>query len=79
MCDLLLAAANNPCGESSTINVSSGNTPILEIAFQYISGCGLLLLTSSLEIIKSKYSIILNFDKTVNTVLRIELEQQAIL
>ncbi len=79
MCELLLDAANKPCGESSTINVSSGNTLIVEIAFQYISGCGLLLFTSSFEIIKSKYSIIFNFDKTVNTVFLIEFEQQAIL
>ena len=53
--ELLLLAANNPYGESSIIKVSSGKHSIIEIPFQYISGCGLLFLTSSFESIKSKY------------------------
>ena len=51
----------------------------IEIAFQYISGWGLLFLTSSLEITKSINSIMPNLDKTVNTVFLIELELTAIL
>ena len=35
---LLLPAAKSPGGESSTINVSSGKTPIILMDFQYISG-----------------------------------------
>ena len=51
----------------------------IEIAFQYISGCGLEFFTSSLEIIKSINSIIPNFERTVSTVFLIELEHTATL
>ena len=70
-------AANNPAGESSTINVSSGNTPIIDIAFQYISGCGLPCFTSSFDIIKSNSSIKSNLDNIVNTERLMAFEQQA--
>ena len=74
---LLLLAANKPCGESSTIRVSSGKQPIILIAFQYISGCGLEFFTSSLEMIKSIYSIIPIFANITNTDLLIEFEAHA--
>ena len=46
-----LFAANKPKGESSTINVSLGKNPKYEIVFQYISGCGFELFTSSFDTI----------------------------
>src|SRR6056300_321401 len=72
-------AANSPCGESSIIRVSSGKQPIIDIAFQYISGCGLAFLTSSLVIITSKYSITPTLAKATKAVLRIQLVQQPII
>ena len=75
----LLDAASKPYGESSIIRVSSGNTLNFDIAFQYISGCGLLFKTSSFDMNKSKYLIISNLSKIVIMVFLILFEQQAIL
>ena len=77
ICDLLRDAANNPYGESSTIKVCSGKQLIIDIAFQYISGCGFEFFTSSFDMIKSIYSIISSLAKTVNTVFLILFEQTA--